>query len=153
MALTQRQHAVLAEMGIPVWQQRVREVAPTPLIEAAETVIAHSTTERVEVALNGRCVLVVSSLPLAETEQSLLSAMLRSVGLSLTEVDLLDENTAQQMTTESLQGKTVWFMGAHSRTDSDFTSLQSDSLNTLLAEPAAKGRAWQTLKQLVRQLS
>jgi DNA polymerase III psi subunit len=150
MALTQRQHAVLAEMGIPVWQQRVREVAPTP---ATETAVTHSETDSFAIELNGRCVLVVPSLPLAETEQSLLSAMLRSVGLSLTEVDLVDENTAEQMTTESLQGKTVWFMGAHSRTDSDFMSLQSDSLNTLLTEPAAKGRAWQTLKQLARQLS
>lgn len=153
MALTQRQHAVLAEMGIPVWQQRVREVVPTPATEAAETVVTHSETDSYAIELNGRCVLVVPSLPLAETEQSLLSAMLRSVGLSLTEVDLVDENTAEQMTTESLQGKTVWFMGAHSRTDSDFMSLQSDSLNTLLTEPAAKGRAWQTLKQLARQLS
>jgi DNA polymerase III psi subunit len=153
MALTQRQHAVLAEMGIPVWQQRVREVAPTPATEAAETVFTHSTAERVEVALNGRCVLIVPSLPLAETEHSLLSAMLKCVGLSLGEVDLLDKNTAQQMTAKSLQGKTVWCMGTHSRTDSGFISLQSDSLNTLLAEPAAKGRAWQTLKQLARQLS
>jgi DNA polymerase III psi subunit len=79
--------------------------------------------------------------------------MLRSVGLSLAEVDLLDEKSAEQVTTESLQGKTIWFMGTHSRTDSGFISLQSDSLNTLLAEPAAKGRAWQTLKQLARQLS
>jgi DNA polymerase III psi subunit len=153
MALTQRQHAVLAEMGIPVWQQRVREVAPSPPTEAAETVVTHSTAERGEVALNGCCVLVVPNLPLAESEQSLLSAMLRSVGLSLAEVDLLDEKSAEQVTTESLQGKTIWFMGTHSRTDSDFVSLKSDSLNTLLAEPAAKGRAWQTLKQLARQLS
>jgi DNA polymerase III psi subunit len=140
-------------MGIPVWQQRVREVAPTPATEAAETVVTHSETDSFAIELNGHCVLVVPSLPLAETEQSLLSAMFRSVGLSLTEVDLVDENTAEQMTTESLQGKTVWFVGAHSRTDSDFMSLQSDSLNTLLTEPAAKGRAWQTLKQLARQLS
>jgi DNA polymerase III psi subunit len=153
MALTQRQHAVLAEMGIPVWQQRVREVAPSSPTEAAETVITHSTAESAEVTLNGRCVLVVPSLPLAETEQSLLSAMLKCVGLSLAEVDLLDDSTAEQMTAESLQGKSVWFMGTNSRTDSDFMSLQSDSLNTLLAEPAAKGRAWQTLKQLARQLS
>jgi DNA polymerase III psi subunit len=128
-------------------------VVASPPIEAAETVVTHSETDRFAIELIGRCVLVVPTLPLADTEQSLLSAMLRSVGLSLTEVDLLDENTAQQMTAKSLQGKTVWCMGTHSRTDSGFISLQSDSLNTLLAEPAAKGRAWQTLKQLARQLS
>ncbi len=153
MALSQRQHQVLAEMGIPVWERRDRDVSTEVATEQliAEEVIVEKTVKAeadTKVALQGRCVVVMPSMPMSQSEQNLLAAMLRTVSLLPEQVGLLDESAFQQLAQDSLQRKVVWFLGCEEKTDNSYVSLHSDSLGNLLTEPNRKAVAWEALKQL-----
>jgi len=149
MALSQRQHRVLAEMGIPVWERRYQNVpAEMPSIEDAS--VDELVTEDLEPAapaLQGACVVVIPRLPLPEAEQSLLTAMLRTIALLPEQVDMLDAPSFLRLSSESLQNKATLFLGCAEQNSSGF-SLHSDSLTAMLTEPRRKATAWQALKQL-----
>jgi DNA polymerase III psi subunit len=147
MALTQRQHAVLAEMGIPVWERREQ---PATLQTQATQPGSNTTLEtqgNIEIVLKGRCVVVVPDLPLTDAEQNLLAAMLRTIALPVEQVDLVDDATYQRLRSESPESKIVWSIGA-----SQQSPFYCDSLKRLLEEPQRKAMAWQVLKQLANQI-
>ncbi len=147
MALTQRQHAVLAEMGIPVWEHRDQPVPLQAQATQPESKATENTKNNAEIVLNGRCVVVVPELPMTDAEHNLLTAMLRTIALPMEQVDLLDETTYQRLSSESQLSKIVWSIGA-----SQQSPFYCDSLKTLLAEPQHKALAWQVLKQLANQI-
>lgn len=147
MALTQRQHTVLAEMGIPVWERRFQPAPVEPQATQHASDAAVKTEDKAQIALSGRCVVVVPELPLTEPEQNLLATMLRTIALPSEQIDLLDETTFQRLGAESLQNKAVWSIGAAQQ-----GQFYCDSLKALLAEPQRKAMAWQALKQLAQQI-
>lgn len=149
MALSERQHSILAEMGIPVWERRA--VAADTTTPASPLISEDSPSPDVAASmqLSAQCVVVVPSLPLSESEQSLLTAMLKTIALSLNQVDLLDATTFNGLSDDALEHKALWFIGS-SVTETQHFSVQSDSLTDLLAEPKRKANAWQALKQLAR---
>lgn len=154
MALSQRQHQVLAQMGIPVWERRYHDVSPVAHRPSGtnEQGEGQAETDNVQNVLNGCCVIVVPSLPLAQSEQSLLAAMLRTISLVPEQVDLISEASFKVLTAELPDSKPVWFIGAEEINDNRYLSLYSDSLSQLLAEPQRKASAWQALKQLTRRI-
>lgn len=149
MALSSRQRIVLAEMGIPVWERRIQDVVTEAQVEP-KLIDAPATLAQEQVALQGCFVVVVANLPLSDPEHRLLAAMLRTISLSLEQIDVLDEMSFQHTASESLRHKPVWFIGSACNGDGAHFSLHSDSLNDLLSEPKRKANAWQALKQLAR---
>jgi DNA polymerase III psi subunit len=153
MALSQRQHKVLFDMGIPVWERRCQDVPTESETEQffAEAAIVEEVVKAkadTKVILQGRCILVMPSLSLSQSEQSLLAAMLRTVSLLTEQVDLIDESAFQLLEPDSLESKVIWFLGCEAQTDKRYVSLSSDSLRALLTEPKRKAIAWEALKQL-----
>lgn len=164
MSLSLRQQTILADIGIPVWERREAKhaVQISPAVGIQETFTEDSAVA--ELKLKGKIVVVVQSM-LSSSENTLLQAMLKSIALTPEQVDLLDEKQFSQVSTLSLNDKTVWLLGniltSDNMADMDLDRPQLSSVNgnrqiachsldAMLNEPRLKASAWQALQQLAK---
>lgn len=104
MQLSQRQYQTLAELDIPVWQQRT--VASEDAVEAIEGTQPTSTID-----LSPSVWLVSASTTFNDDETRLLNAMLKAIGLSRQAIALLDYEQVKTVVDDEIANKAVLLLG------------------------------------------
>lgn len=171
--LTSQQLLILNEMGIPVWQERLAtvqiETGSASIAEPADTPgqEADYPSEVKELPDFARYLIIVDNSELSQLEKRLLQAMLRSVGIAMTEVivlsisDFRDYEAALSLTEQQrlllLLGDNVASsiidinagVGEHKgqtyRVFNNVEAIVTFSLQQLINTPENKAAAWQDL--------
>jgi DNA polymerase III psi subunit len=144
MHISTRQHQILADLGITVWQRRDEQ----PAWPAEENSIA-DTVPSDDIEINGALVVVMADIDLDEVKQRLLSAMLKSVGLALEQVTVLSRAQFDKQSVEEWQDIPMLMFGDTVSTEVAASSAYTcPDLQSMLQDPMLKASAWRTLKQL-----
>lgn len=142
MQLTSRQHHILDDLGITVWQRRDK---PAVSPAAAED---SSDSGSASVEVGGELLLITNSR-LDGEKQLLLGAMLKSVALTLEQVTVLNGEQFQQVSAQDLEQKPVLVLGEAVAADAAPAPFYAcPELDQMLQQPRLKASAWQVLKQL-----
>jgi len=157
MQLSQRQRAVLDEIGIPLWGLRSStdtEAKPVEITEQATTLIDH------ELDLSAHVWLAMASVQMSDAEQRLLNSMMKAIGLSRESVAILEQQKLESLAETAYAGKRIFLFGTTDKADLDqakpeIVRQENDScwvvtysLSKLMQEPALKAAAWRALKLL-----
>lgn len=145
MMLTNRQHAVLADLGISVWQRRqqavsVSENTPSPATLTDSAMPAINTADAM--------LLVIVDKPLEGNKQLLLGAILKAVGLTPEMVATLSSQEFEQISSQQERKPMLIFGDAAEREAADPHSYVCPGLEEMLQQPQRKAHAWQTLQKL-----
>ena len=156
MALSARQHNLLAEMGIPVWVRREPATQPAEQLEQAPQKtsvvpepqpMATDSSVTKAIQIEGELLVVVAGLPLQQQEQLLLGAMLKAVSLTPEQVTTLTSEQFARVDAEKIATKPCLLFGEPSNAQHE-QHITIASLSDMLNNPMLKARAWQALKQL-----
>ena len=161
MELTPGQLSSLNEMGIPVWEFRSNKTEETA--ELVGEAIAHQPSEQL---LNCDWVVMIDEQNYDEQAQSLLHAMLLSIGIEEQQLAVIGAKQLTQLQNVSAQQKVLIVLGhdiakeqlgesvirgaIHKTLDSQISTVVSFALDDLLENPQNKADAWQDL-QLAKQ--
>jgi DNA polymerase III psi subunit len=135
MMLTKRQHSVLADIGISVWQRRQQAQPVAQNTASAEPVI--NTADAM--------LLVIVDEALDDSKQLLLGAMLKAVGLTSDQVATLN---SQQLSAQSDSNKPLLILGDMPLPEIQAQPHRCPGLDEMLQQAQRKAHAWQTLQKL-----
>ena len=140
--LTNRQHSVLADIGISVWQRR-QQAQPV----AQKTASSASVVESAEPVINTADAMlsVIVDEALDDSKQLLLGAMLKAVGLTSDQVATLN---SQQFSAQSDSNKPLLILGDVPLSEIQAQPYRCPGLDEMLQQPQRKANAWQTLQKL-----
>ena len=144
MALNPYQQTMLAEMGIPIWQQR------HAISNNDENPVASSSLSGGE---ETQClkpyVIVLDSLTLDEMGERLLNAILKAINLSLADVALVSAAECGGLASQVKKLKLILVFAEQAPIfigEIEKSVLRLPTLNHLIIEPAQKKRVWQQLQ-------
>ncbi|OUR88999.1 hypothetical protein A9Q92_01855 [Methylophaga sp. 42_8_T64] len=156
MQLEPRQLSTLDEMGIPVWELR-NTASNLPI---AEPVVLN------EQQLSADWLIVHGSENHTQAKQQLLSAILKAIGVEISDVAVINQQQLPSLSTQSLANKTVLVFGnqflsellpEHANSDDAFAEVHrlnnaglnmivTHDLSDLIQQPEKKRDTWQALK-------
>jgi len=157
MQLSERQQQFLAELEIPVWQLR------STLSQAeVDNNAAKQPQSSLSIDLSPSVWLLIASAEMDDSEQRLLTAMLKASGLSRQAVAILDVHQFESIASTELTNKTLLLLGTGNDVmpsavspaqptiiqQADSRWIASYSLKDMLQQPALKATVWQALKLL-----
>ncbi len=144
MELTSRQHQVLNNLGVTVWQRRDK-----PVVAPASPESEQHAADAASVDVSGVLLLVMADTQLNDEKQRLLGAMLKSIALTWDQVSLIDRSAITHLSAQTLADKPALLMGDIKTSESLAQhSYSCPDLEQMLKQPELKASAWQTLKQL-----
>ena len=162
MDLNPKQLSSLAEMGIPVWALRTKAVVePTIVVEPIAEIVDNESNEVDEQLANCQCVVVIDSQNHSEQAQTLLNAMLATIGFEQQQIAIINAEQLNQLQALPCQDKVLFVLGGelldeplargkiHQTLPSQINTVISLSLDTLLTQTNNKAEAWQDL-QLIK---
>ena len=156
MQLEPRQLSTLDEMGIPVWE--LRNTASN--LPTVEPVVLN------EQQLQADWLIVHGNENHTQEKQQLLSAIMKAIGVEISEVAVINQQQLPSLSTQSLANKMVLVFGkqflsvllpehtsaddssaeVHSLNDSGLNMIVTHDFYDLLQRPEKKRDVWQALK-------
>lgn len=144
MTVNSYQHQLLIQMGIPVWQKR----------SSAASVVENQPAINLEnERLQHRHWLLLPTKTLTNSEKKLLTAMLKSIKLSLHDVALFSGEEVDAMQKNATASHKILILDEFAVVSNETTNtrwVSAPSLQQLIAQPAMKPLAWQALQRYIQ---
>lgn len=155
MRLSAEQYFALDQMGIPVWVQRQDDAFKSDLTISESEIVNHIDYTN--------SWLVISENALTGMENRLLRAIFGSIGISLDDVTVVEQQHANVLKMFSADETVALVLGAElaaklnvkphdtlacQQLENNMQTLVGPSLRTLLEQPLLKFEMWQTIQKL-----